>query len=158
MTQCWVEGYKIKTTSLSYAEIKPCYSAGCIWNDRHTVYSALSADTAELKWPFCSVFFFFFFHLTLLSIVSSVFQTLCPPMAVKIPQSPSSPAAKKMQMHSVEWMWHIVLDTNGLWTFLCLAGKSFTLTITVFTNPPQVATYHRAIKVTVDGPREPRSE
>ncbi|XP_071433026.1 runt-related transcription factor 3 isoform X2 [Pithys albifrons albifrons] len=36
-------------------------------------------------------------------------------------------------------------------------GKSFTLTITVFTNPTQVATYHRAIKVTVDGPREPRS-
>ncbi|KAM8953391.1 runt-related transcription factor 2 isoform 3-T3 [Pelodytes ibericus] len=35
-------------------------------------------------------------------------------------------------------------------------GKSFTLTITIFTNPPQVATYHRAIKVTVDGPREPR--
>lgn len=37
-------------------------------------------------------------------------------------------------------------------------GKSFTLTITVFTNPTQVATYHRAIKVTVDGPREPRRE
>ncbi|CAH1277068.1 RUNX1 [Branchiostoma lanceolatum] len=37
-------------------------------------------------------------------------------------------------------------------------GKSFTLTITVFTSPPQVATYHRAIKVTVDGPREPRSK
>uniref|UniRef100_A0A8C4U725 RUNX family transcription factor 1 n=1 Tax=Falco tinnunculus TaxID=100819 RepID=A0A8C4U725_FALTI len=37
-----------------------------------------------------------------------------------------------------------------------LQGKSFTLTITVFTNPPQVATYHRAIKITVDGPREPR--
>ncbi|XP_056447161.1 runt-related transcription factor 3 [Gadus chalcogrammus] len=37
-------------------------------------------------------------------------------------------------------------------------GKSFTLTITVFTGPPQVATYHRAIKVTVDGPREPRSK
>ncbi|XP_031645055.1 runt-related transcription factor 3-like [Oncorhynchus kisutch] len=35
-------------------------------------------------------------------------------------------------------------------------GKSFNLTITVFTSPPQVATYHRAIKVTVDGPREPR--
>ncbi|XP_031702866.1 runt-related transcription factor 3 isoform X1 [Anarrhichthys ocellatus] len=35
-------------------------------------------------------------------------------------------------------------------------GKSFTLTITVITGPPQVATYHRAIKVTVDGPREPR--
>lgn len=39
---------------------------------------------------------------------------------------------------------------------LISAGKSFTLTITVFTNPTQVATYHRAIKVTVDGPREPR--
>ncbi|MEQ2306794.1 Runt- transcription factor 3 [Ameca splendens] len=37
-------------------------------------------------------------------------------------------------------------------------GKSFTLTITVFTGPPQVATYHRAIKVTVDGPREPRRQ
>uniref|UniRef100_UPI00358EED07 runt-related transcription factor 3-like isoform X3 n=1 Tax=Myxine glutinosa TaxID=7769 RepID=UPI00358EED07 len=35
-------------------------------------------------------------------------------------------------------------------------GKSLTLTITVFTRPPQVATYQRAIKVTVDGPREPR--
>uniref|UniRef100_A0A8C5PCU7 Runt-related transcription factor n=1 Tax=Leptobrachium leishanense TaxID=445787 RepID=A0A8C5PCU7_9ANUR len=35
-------------------------------------------------------------------------------------------------------------------------GKSFTLTITVFTSLTQVATYHRAIKVTVDGPREPR--
>uniref|UniRef100_A0A4W5L9P7 Runt domain-containing protein n=1 Tax=Hucho hucho TaxID=62062 RepID=A0A4W5L9P7_9TELE len=37
-------------------------------------------------------------------------------------------------------------------------GKSFNLTITVFTSPPQVATYHRAIKVTVDGPREPRRQ
>ncbi|XP_075909340.1 runt-related transcription factor 3-like isoform X2 [Petromyzon marinus] len=35
-------------------------------------------------------------------------------------------------------------------------GKSLNLTITVFTSPPQVATYQRAIKVTVDGPREPR--
>ena len=35
-------------------------------------------------------------------------------------------------------------------------GKTFTLTITVNTEPPQVATYMRAIKVTVDGPREPR--
>uniref|UniRef100_A0A672P609 Runt-related transcription factor n=1 Tax=Sinocyclocheilus grahami TaxID=75366 RepID=A0A672P609_SINGR len=40
--------------------------------------------------------------------------------------------------------------------FCVCTGKSFSLTITVFTNPPQVATYHRAIKVTVDGPREPR--
>ncbi|XP_066255128.1 runt-related transcription factor 3-like [Euwallacea similis] len=37
-------------------------------------------------------------------------------------------------------------------------GKSFTITITVFTSPPVVATYHKAIKVTVDGPREPRSK
>ncbi|NXK16222.1 RUNX3 factor, partial [Arenaria interpres] len=43
-------------------------------------------------------------------------------------------------------------EGNGFWG----RGKSFTLTITVFTNPTQVATYHRAIKVTVDGPREPR--
>lgn len=42
--------------------------------------------------------------------------------------------------------------------FISSLGKSFTLTITVFTNPTQVATYHRAIKVTVDGPREPRSK
>ncbi|KAK2711231.1 runt-related transcription factor 1-like isoform X2 [Artemia franciscana] len=37
-------------------------------------------------------------------------------------------------------------------------GKSFTLTIHVASNPPQVATYSKAIKVTVDGPREPRSQ
>ena len=37
-------------------------------------------------------------------------------------------------------------------------GKSFSLTITVSTNPPQIATYAKAIKVTVDGPREPRSK
>lgn len=37
-------------------------------------------------------------------------------------------------------------------------GKSFTLTITVLSSPPQVATIQRAIKVTVDGPREPRRE
>jgi hypothetical protein len=42
--------------------------------------------------------------------------------------------------------------------FLHSTGKSFTLTITVNTDPPQVATYVRAIKVTVDGPREPRSK
>lgn len=35
-------------------------------------------------------------------------------------------------------------------------GKSFTLSIFIYTNPPQIATYNRAIKVTVDGPREPR--
>ncbi|XP_067128290.1 runt-related transcription factor 3-like [Centruroides vittatus] len=37
-------------------------------------------------------------------------------------------------------------------------GKSFTLTITVSTSPPQVATYCKAIKVTVDGPRVPRNK
>ncbi|XP_018332340.1 runt-related transcription factor 1-like [Agrilus planipennis] len=37
-------------------------------------------------------------------------------------------------------------------------GKSFTLTIIMSTSPPQVATYNKAIKVTVDGPREPRSK
>lgn len=39
-----------------------------------------------------------------------------------------------------------------------VAGKSFSLTITLSTNPPQIATYNKAIKVTVDGPREPRSK
>ncbi|XP_041351797.1 uncharacterized protein LOC121370556 isoform X2 [Gigantopelta aegis] len=37
-------------------------------------------------------------------------------------------------------------------------GKSFALTITVSCNPPEVAVYQKAIKVTVDGPREPRSK
>ncbi|KAJ9574462.1 hypothetical protein L9F63_008388, partial [Diploptera punctata] len=36
--------------------------------------------------------------------------------------------------------------------------KSFSITITVNTSPPQIATYNKAIKVTVDGPREPRSK
>ncbi|KAI8439557.1 hypothetical protein MSG28_013298 [Choristoneura fumiferana] len=36
--------------------------------------------------------------------------------------------------------------------------KSFTLTILLATSPPQVVTYQKAIKVTVDGPREPRSK
>uniref|UniRef100_A0A1A9WCA8 Runt domain-containing protein n=1 Tax=Glossina brevipalpis TaxID=37001 RepID=A0A1A9WCA8_9MUSC len=38
------------------------------------------------------------------------------------------------------------------------SGKSFTLSIIISTNPIQVATYSKAIKVTVDGPREPRSK
>jgi hypothetical protein len=42
--------------------------------------------------------------------------------------------------------------------FVCVTGKSFTLTITVSCSPPQVTTYNKAIKVTVDGPREPRSK
>lgn len=37
-------------------------------------------------------------------------------------------------------------------------GKTFNLTLMIATNPPQIAIYHRSIKITVDGPREPRSE
>lgn len=38
-------------------------------------------------------------------------------------------------------------------------GKSFTLTITISSAPCyQMATYSKAIKVTVDGPREPRTK
>lgn len=37
-------------------------------------------------------------------------------------------------------------------------GKSFTITITIQTKPLQCATYNKAIKVTVDGPREPRTK
>ncbi|XP_018516375.1 runt-related transcription factor 3 [Lates calcarifer] len=37
-------------------------------------------------------------------------------------------------------------------------GKSFILSINVLTSPPQIATLHRAIKVTVDGPRLPRRQ
>ncbi|CAH8636538.1 unnamed protein product [Schistosoma guineensis] len=37
-------------------------------------------------------------------------------------------------------------------------GKSFNITITIETTPPIVALYARAIKVTVDGPRVPRSK
>ncbi|XP_055389870.1 putative uncharacterized protein DDB_G0286901 [Condylostylus longicornis] len=37
-------------------------------------------------------------------------------------------------------------------------GKSFTLTIVISTTPIQIAMYTKAIKVTVDGPREPRSK
>lgn len=42
--------------------------------------------------------------------------------------------------------------------FTSFTGKSFTLTISFSTTPPQVVTYNKAIKVTVDGPREPRSK
>lgn len=35
-------------------------------------------------------------------------------------------------------------------------GKSFTISINVLTSPPQIATLHKAIKVTVDGQRLPR--
>lgn len=41
---------------------------------------------------------------------------------------------------------------------LRFSGKSFTLTITVWTHPRQITLYQKAIKVTVDGPRDPRSK
>ena len=37
-------------------------------------------------------------------------------------------------------------------------GKSFTVSITINSHPNLVATYNKAIKVTVDGPREPRTK
>ncbi|KFB35046.1 AGAP002506-PA-like protein [Anopheles sinensis] len=52
--------------------------------------------------------------------------------------------------HSQPWFF---LHVTSLET-----GKSFTLTITICTTLPQVTTYCKAIKVTVDGPREPRSK
>lgn len=42
--------------------------------------------------------------------------------------------------------------------FNIFSGKSFTITIAVYTHPPQIALYQKAIKVTVDGPRDPRSK
>lgn len=52
----------------------------------------------------------------------------------------------------------ICITTMLVYFFVFVLGKSFTITITVSTSPPQVATYGKAIKVTVDGPREPRSK
>lgn len=37
-------------------------------------------------------------------------------------------------------------------------GKSFSLSIMISSQPNQLATYNKAIKVTVDGPREPRTK
>ncbi|XP_018327132.1 segmentation protein Runt [Agrilus planipennis] len=37
-------------------------------------------------------------------------------------------------------------------------GKSFSLSIMISSSPFQIATYNKAIKVTVDGPREPRTK
>ena len=39
-----------------------------------------------------------------------------------------------------------------------ISGKSFNLTIQISTSPPQIMTYNKCMKVTVDGPREPRSK
>ena len=45
-----------------------------------------------------------------------------------------------------------------IFLILPFAGKSFNLTIAISTSPPQVAVYTKCMKVTVDGPREPRSK
>ncbi|XP_029655281.1 segmentation protein Runt-like [Octopus sinensis] len=37
-------------------------------------------------------------------------------------------------------------------------GKMFNLTVTVFTLPPHILIYQKAIKITVDGPRDPRTK
>jgi hypothetical protein len=52
----------------------------------------------------------------------------------------------------------IVLPSDFYFIFLFITGKSFTLTISVSSTPVQITTYSKAIKVTVDGPREPRSK
>lgn len=42
--------------------------------------------------------------------------------------------------------------------FIYVSGKTFNLSIIVHSTPVQIGTYNKAIKVTVDGPREPRSK
>jgi Runt domain len=52
----------------------------------------------------------------------------------------------------------IIITSVLCLSFSLIAGKSFTLTISVSSSPVQITTYFKAIKVTVDGPREPRSK
>lgn len=58
--------------------------------------------------------------------------------------------AWKLNIHPRKILKYLIFST--------ITGKSFTLTISVAGSPTQVATYSKAIKVTVDGPREPRSK
>ena len=60
---------------------------------------------------------------------------------------------------------HTAVMKNGVAKFSDLRfvgrsgrGKSFTVSITINSHPNLVATYNKAIKVTVDGPREPRTK
>lgn len=46
----------------------------------------------------------------------------------------------------------------SIFSLFRFVGKSFTLSICISTMPAEMATYSKAIKVTVDGPREPRSK
>lgn len=49
-------------------------------------------------------------------------------------------------------------ESNSLRCFSLPIGKSFSLSIIVQTKPLMIGLYPKAIKVTVDGPREPRSK
>ena len=62
------------------------------------------------------------------------------------------PMAIELPLHFVPL---VIINCKGC-CFTLFVGKFFLLTITVYTNPPQIATYQKAIKVTVDGPRDPR--
>lgn len=62
------------------------------------------------------------------------------------------------RMISIYRLAIIPSTVSSLYFFFFFLGKSFTLTIMLQTSPPQVATLSKAIKVTVDGPREPRSK
>ncbi len=64
-----------------------------------------------------------------------------------------------MIVFAIEPLFLIVSDFplhNNHTVVLVFAGKMLTVHITVLTEPAQYATYSHAIKVTVDGPREPR--
>ena len=54
------------------------------------------------------------------------------------------------------WLCIFITWVSFLWCIQLVSGKMLTVTITVLTEPLQYATYSHAIKVTVDGPREPR--
>lgn len=76
---------------------------------------------------------------------------------LQFPPSPNPPFSNEPVSRIVFYVKSIGNEIFILSSLFRL-GKSFTLTIMVSTSPPQVATYNKAIKVTVDGPREPRSK
>jgi len=57
----------------------------------------------------------------------------------------------------VKLLWPLVISLLSAMTARRLAvGKRFNLVISISSHPPQIAVYRNAIKVTADGPREPR--
>ncbi|XP_037921502.1 protein lozenge isoform X2 [Hermetia illucens] len=72
------------------------------------------------------------------------------------PPNGSGSSSPQRSQQDLWWTERLVLEAQQ--EYPGELGKSFTLTITVSTSPPQVTTYSKAIKVTVDGPREPRSK